>query len=1313
MLLSLIGVLIRREAERTAREMKAAPSGVKVSEGVAARSVASGETSAERAAVTAREQAFARLTYAQAWESELPAAMSEFRAWVSEYRVADAGKRGVLIARGVELARARRPEMLRMIQTEPQRALAVTVPASLRQILPADVVAELETRVAGRGDHGWLVSSDPEFGYDTVRAAMRRVAVLGGVKYSAYVYGRREGQGTKEGASLHGVALEGHLALHESPLRVLEPGELPRSGTPDSCPVSDEPVEIRPDLTVPDAVALDAVEVEGRTMEFCGGQGMLDLLEQRLLVGEEATGPSVKAVVSDGGDAVAGVPRAAAPATAHTLGVKQVLVLRVDTSDYPGEPVSVAAAQAEMDNNVRTFIDTYSYGQASVTGTVSTKVYRMPRTGASYAVGDDEWDLHADAVAAASADYTMANYYFVVVVHPLLHPSRVPGSLITYGGEAMRGGTRVVINGGASIGSITHEIGHCYGLAHSNLWQVSDGNPISAAGTTVEYGDAFDMMGSAALAFSGTRDTRHHFNPWQKNLLGWLPDAAVTTVASSGTYRIHRFDSRGTALNQPLALRVFRDGVRWYWVGFRQSFTTNAALTNGAYVVWGYNNSQQSQLLDLTTPGVGTNDAALPIGTTFSDPTYGIAIRPIARGGAEPTQWLDVEITVPETPPSVVAAWGRNGSAFFSPNTGAVVNPTPETYVPFGLTGVRAIAAGDAHGLALKTDGSLVAWGDNSSGQTTLPAGLSGNVVAIAAGANVSGAVRRDGTVQLWGASTSGVTTPPANLSGVRQLAIGGGTTAGAFHALALRTDGTVVAWGSNSAGQTSVPPGLVNVVAVAASDRLSVALRADGTVVRWGVTFAGAVPFPAGLSGVTAIASSGSAQFALALKIDGTVVGWGANASGQATVPAGLAEVVSIATGGSHSLALKADGTVVAWGSNSSRQTEVPASLPRGFQIAASRAGSFLVAGPRAYLIAQPQAQTVAAGGTAVLSVTVTGTSAATYQWRRDGVVVPGATTNMLQRGNVAAGDAGTYEVVVGDGTGTIVSAPARLTVVAAGAPTNPGRLVNLSILTTVSAGEPLFTLGTVLGGAGTRGDKPVLVRAAGPSLAPLGVAAPLGDPRLAVLSGQRVVAQNDNWGSGGPPVNAVFSRVGAFPFLAPSSLDAAVYNPAQAAGDYTVQVSGAAGATGTVIAELYDATPTGEFSTTTPRLVNVSVLKRIEAAEVLTAGFVIGGAAARQVLVRAVGPTLGAAPFNVPGVMADPRIDLFRGQEVIQANDNWGGGLALATAAGNVGAFALGTLSRDAVLLAKLEPGNYTVQVRGVGASAGLTLVEVYEVP
>jgi hypothetical protein len=100
--------------------------------------------------------------------------------------------------------------------------------------------------------------------------------------------------------------------------------------------------------------------------------------------------------------------------------------------------------------------------------------------------------------------------------------------------------------------------------------------------------------------------------------------------------------------------------------------------------------------------------------------------------------------------------------------------------------------------------------------------------------------------------------------------------------------------------------------------------------------------------------------------------------------------------------------------------------------------------------------------------------------------------------------------------------------------------------------------------------------------------------------------------------------------------------------------------------------------------------------------------------VVVRAVGPTLGQPPFNLPGVLADPELVLFQGERVQAANDDWGGDAALGGAFASVGAFALPPTSRDsAVWLASpgAEPGNYTVQVAGKGGSSGLVIAELYD--
>ncbi len=270
--------------------------------------------------------------------------------------------------------------------------------------------------------------------------------------------------------------------------------------------------------------------------------------------------------------------------------------------------------------------------------------------------------------------------------------------------------------------------------------------------------------------------------------------------------------------------------------------------------------------------------------------------------------------------------------------------------------------------------------------------------------------------------------------------------------------------------------------------------------------------------------------------------------------------------------------------------------------------------------------------------------------------------------------------------------------------------RLVNLSILTSIDTPGDSFTLGTVVGGGGTSGAKPLLVRAAGPSLGALGVGGTLPDPLLELFYGATKVGENDNW-DGATSLSNAFSAVAAFPYASATSKDAAIYNPAVTAGNNSIRVSGVGAATGTVIAELYDSTPTDSYSAATPRLINVSVLKQV--GNGFTVGFVVGGAASRRtILVRAIGPGLAAVGV-ASGFVADPKLDLFAGAARIDGNDDWGGTLTLSNAFAQVGAFAVPASSKDAALLASLAPGSYTVQVSGAAGTGGQVIVEVYEMP
>ena len=106
--------------------------------------------------------------------------------------------------------------------------------------------------------------------------------------------------------------------------------------------------------------------------------------------------------------------------------------------------------------------------------------------------------------------------------------------------------------------------------------------------------------------------------------------------------------------------------------------------------------------------------------------------------------------------------------------------------------------------------GTVVAWGDNSYGQTAVLAGLT-DVTAIASGVAHNLALKRDGTVVAWGLNNHSQVSVPFGLSRVVAIAAGG------WHSLALKSDGTVAAWGQFSSGETAVPEGLNGVIAIAA----------------------------------------------------------------------------------------------------------------------------------------------------------------------------------------------------------------------------------------------------------------------------------------------------------------------------------------------------------------------------------------------------------------------------------------------------------------------------------------------------------------
>jgi beta-glucanase (GH16 family) len=135
----------------------------------------------------------------------------------------------------------------------------------------------------------------------------------------------------------------------------------------------------------------------------------------------------------------------------------------------------------------------------------------------------------------------------------------------------------------------------------------------------------------------------------------------------------------------------------------------------------------------------------------------------------------------------------------------------------------------------------------------------------------------------------------------------------------------------------------------------------------------------------------------------------------------------------------------------------------------------------------------------------------------------------------------------------------------------------------------------------------------------------------------------------------------------------------------------------------------------TANSKLLNISARGLVgTGSNVLIAGFVVGGPDPKTVLVRASGPALAAAPFNVPGTLADPELQVFSGSTVLESNSGWGGDPGIAAAAASVSAFAWpDPTSNDAAVLMTLQPGAYTAIVSGASGDTGVSLLEVYDIP
>ena len=322
-------------------------------------------------------------------------------------------------------------------------------------------------------------------------------------------------------------------------------------------------------------------------------------------------------------DKVAAVP--------NTKGPQKTLAILVNFANAPTQPFSVSTAQTVFFTNTSAFDYEVSYQQTTLTGAVAGWF-----TIATSSTTCDYTAIATQAKAAATnAGYVLSNYARLVYVFP--------SNACTWWGLGSVGGTPsqawIHTKWGLSHKIVGHEMGHNLGLFHAHSLDCGSASVATSGCTASEYGDVFDLMGSAS---SGG-----HYNVYQKERLGWLNDGVsppITTAAATAgtaTYDIAPLEDARNTL--PRALKIPRatactPNTEWLYVEARQArgydsfLGSNANVLSGVIVHKVTDGARDGYLLDMTPSTTAWGDAALVAGTSFTDPQSGLRISTVSAG---------------------------------------------------------------------------------------------------------------------------------------------------------------------------------------------------------------------------------------------------------------------------------------------------------------------------------------------------------------------------------------------------------------------------------------------------------------------------------------------------------------------------------------------------------------------------------------------------------------------------------------------------------------------------------------------------------
>ncbi len=566
-----------------------------------------------------------------------PRKFQEFNDWAILYSKATPSEQQKLLVRGEAMIRQRHEQMANLIEQDPQSALDESDALSplARNSLPESLKQQLEQPVNARADLNVVAYLGQNI------APYKRFTKLDGQEYTVFPAGKNEILTNESNRSILGIKLAVNrvtktpdgknyprvdriMVLRKDRVRVLSKEQAiveRQSLEPNSvatCDISAEPITASKEPA--------AIETGGDTKWMCQPDHITEWLKTPEGISASGTATDVVAVGGPGEGAGSFRP----VKEGWSTGNKTFLCIRFRCKDQP------TTLYNELDSGIRPMLDQlnrWSYGRINFTSHTLSPLLVLPRTFAEYQSG--MYNAQNDAWAIARSKYDLNNYSFQAVCVSGLWP---------FGGSASIGGSTLQINN-PHPSVFQHELGHCLGLPHANLWDPTTNDPLGP-GQHGEYGGSYDTMG-------------HHwssFNTVNRFYIRWLtlPESHDLASRTNGTYKIYDPDVTTPILGRKYTIRVPRSNGSYYFVEFRprpNAFTDNGPVNlttqNGIRIL----RTDRAHLIDVTPLSKdGAADAALVAGREFYDVGENITIKAVAKGGSGTDQYFDVQVLFSKPP---------------------------------------------------------------------------------------------------------------------------------------------------------------------------------------------------------------------------------------------------------------------------------------------------------------------------------------------------------------------------------------------------------------------------------------------------------------------------------------------------------------------------------------------------------------------------------------------------------------------------------------------------------------------------------------